>query len=160
MPTYQDQFTLDQDGRLVRSSGLTIPPSRVIYAKSPVTGKKTAVAYALVVYTIAFGHVPQGCVVAHKDGDPDNCHPSNLQAIPHKDYVQAIAAQKALQNLPFGRPATSVSPERLRHLLALPRGSSVEHLAKRWGCSLGHLKNLRSRHGLRPDPDALTTIPD
>lgn len=157
---YEDQFTLDQDGRLVRSSGLTVPPSKTIYAKDPVTGKKTAVAYAIVVYTLAYGPIPPTYVLTYKDGSPDNCHPSNLQAIPHKTYIQAVAAQKATEKLPFGRPATSVSPERLRHLLALPRGSSVDHLAKLWGCTPGHLKNLRTKHGLRPDPDALTSTPD
>jgi hypothetical protein len=161
MPSYEEQFMLDAHGTLLRlPSGLPVPPSPTIYAKSPLTGKKTAVARAIVVYTLLHGPVPRGWVVEHKNDNVLDCHPDNLIATPQKDYVQAVAAQKALQKLPFGRPATSVSTERLRHLLALPRGSNVDHLAKRWGCSLGHLKNLRSKHGPRPDPDALTTIPD
>lgn len=51
------------------------------------------IRYALHVWTEAHGPVPKGMIVVHRDGDPLNCEPGNLEAISRGEHARRNAAK-------------------------------------------------------------------
>lgn len=58
-------------------------------------GKNNRVRRARKVYEDAYGEIPRGYVVYHKDGNNSNDHPSNLVAISRAELVKRNTAKKS-----------------------------------------------------------------